>query len=156
MNPEDLAVTRAERDASPERFLGDARHGEARREEVEETEQAEAVEQPTGGMSSGSSVSSVQMQEIGMARMATQRDDAGVLERHQTAMSRIETGKSQHEQTVGASIKSRTVSRQSKPLPNFGAGKPYPPDLPAREEYVVEFDGPDDPIHAQNWPFKKK
>lgn len=44
----------------------------------------------------------------------------------------------------------------SKLLPAFGAGKPYPPPLPEREEYVVEFDGPKDPMHAQNWPFRKK
>ena len=25
-----------------------------------------------------------------------------------------------------------------------------------REDYVVEFTGPDDPMHAQNWPMKKK
>lgn len=28
--------------------------------------------------------------------------------------------------------------------------------LPARDEYVVEFDGPNDPLHAQNWPLRKK
>jgi len=48
-------------------------------------------------------------------------------------------------------------SRESrKPLPPFGAGKPYPPTLPDQEDYVVEFDGPDDPLHAQNWPIGKK
>ena len=76
------------------------------------------------------------------------------LERHPTALTRIETHRTQHESTVGAHP---TKSRASgKELPNFGAGKPYPPELPAREEYVVEFDGPDDPRHAQNWPMKKK
>jgi DHA1 family multidrug resistance protein-like MFS transporter len=25
-----------------------------------------------------------------------------------------------------------------------------------RDEYVVEFDGVDDPLHGQNWPLKKK
>jgi DHA1 family multidrug resistance protein-like MFS transporter len=54
---------------------------------------------------------------------------------------------------VGASLKSRQSRR---PLPSFGAGKPYPPPLPEREEYVVEFDGPTDPLHAQNWPMRKK
>jgi DHA1 family multidrug resistance protein-like MFS transporter len=38
----------------------------------------------------------------------------------------------------------------------LGAGKPFPPPLPDREEYVVEFDGVDDPLHAQNWPMSKK
>lgn len=38
----------------------------------------------------------------------------------------------------------------------MGANKPYPPPLPDREEYVVEFTGADDPLHAQNWPLRKK
>jgi DHA1 family multidrug resistance protein-like MFS transporter len=52
----------------------------------------------------------------------------------------------------------RTISRRrtEKPLPSLGAGKPFPPLLPDREEYVVEFEGVDDPLHAQNWPMKKK
>lgn len=89
--------------------------------------------------------------------MSTQHEAPFDLVRHPTALSRIQTGRSQHSQTIGASIRSRTVSRHSKkPLPNFGGGKPFPPPLPEREEYVVEFDGPDDPMHAQNWPLKKK
>lgn len=75
------------------------------------------------------------------------------LERHPTAMSRIATYRSQHSETVGASFRSRVPKR---PLPNFGAGKPYPQQLPDKEEYVVEFDGPDDPLHPQNWSMKKK
>ncbi|KAJ5670469.1 uncharacterized protein N7477_005832 [Penicillium maclennaniae] len=79
------------------------------------------------------------------------------LERQRTnlsqALSRIETQRLQHSLTVGESVK----SRQSKlPLPAFGAGKPYPPQLPNREDYVVEFDGPDDPLYPQNWPLKTK
>lgn len=92
-----------------------------------------------------------------MSRLPTQRDDVVDLERHPTALSRIQTARSQHSATVGASLRSRTATRHSKtPLPAFGAGKPYPPPLPEREEYVVEFDGPDDPLHAHNWPLKKK
>jgi DHA1 family multidrug resistance protein-like MFS transporter len=83
-------------------------------------------------------------------------------ERHPEAIRRIETHRSQHAGTVGAtqlpSRLSQTLSRRrtEKPLPNLGAGKPFPPALPDREEYVVEFDGVDDPLHAQNWPMKKK
>jgi MFS transporter, DHA1 family, multidrug resistance protein len=47
-------------------------------------------------------------------------------------------------------------SVQEKPLPNFGAGKLYPSPLPEEEDYVVEFDGPNDPLHAQNWRLGKK
>lgn len=89
-----------------------------------------------------------------MSRVQTAHTQRGAgLERHPTALSRIATQRSQHTATVGAGLKSR-VSR--KPLPEFGAGKAYPLPLPAREEYVVEFVGPDDPSHPQNWPTGKK
>ncbi|KAI5286267.1 hypothetical protein KEM54_006920 [Ascosphaera aggregata] len=72
-----------------------------------------------------------------------------------TALSRIATQRSQHTGTVGADPKS--LSREeSRPLPPFGRGKPYPPPLPSSDEYVVEFDGPNDPLHPQNWGSMKK
>lgn len=88
---------------------------------------------------------------ISMNRVPTHHDDPAALER-------IATYRSQHEETVGRRISTRRSSlrRRAKPLPEFGAGKPYPPMLPASDEYVVEFDGPDDPLHAQNWPLRKK
>jgi DHA1 family multidrug resistance protein-like MFS transporter len=88
-----------------------------------------------------------------MSRVSTQND----LERHPTELSRIHTQRSQHASTVGTDLRSRSSARASrKALPAFGAGKPFPPPLPAMEEYVVEFDGPTDPLHAQNWPLRKK
>jgi DHA1 family multidrug resistance protein-like MFS transporter len=88
-----------------------------------------------------------------MSRTQTVQTQPGYgLERHPTALSRIATQRSQHSATVG-SLRSRQFK---KPLPEFGAGKPYPPPLPDKEEYVVEFVGPDDPLHPQNWPTKKK
>lgn len=88
-----------------------------------------------------------------ISRISTQND----LERHPTELSRIATHRSQHNATVGGGLRSRTSSRASRrPLPAFGAGKAYPPPLPDRDEFVVEFDGPNDPMHAQNWPLKKK
>ena len=90
---------------------------------------------------------------VSMSRVPTSRE----LERHPTELSRIATARSQHDATVGRSIGSRTRSRRnSTPLPAFGGGKPLPPQLPNQEDYVVEFDGPDDPYHAQNWSTKKK
>jgi DHA1 family multidrug resistance protein-like MFS transporter len=76
------------------------------------------------------------------------------LETHPTALDRIITHRSQHFGTVGSRVS--TKKRKEHNLPKFGGGKPYPPPLPKQEEYVVEFDGHDDPTHAQNWPFKKK
>jgi MFS transporter, DHA1 family, multidrug resistance protein len=88
-----------------------------------------------------------------MSRIPTQRSTA--LSLHPTALTRIQTGRSQHSATVGRLA--GTQSREDRrPLPEMGAGKPYPPLLPAQEEYVVEFDGEDDERHAQNWPMKKK
>lgn len=79
------------------------------------------------------------------------------LERNRTnvsrELSRIETQRLQHSYTVGESIKSRP---SKSPLPAFGAGKPYPPPLPNRDDYVVEFDGPDDPMYPKNWSLNTK
>ncbi|CAK7266817.1 hypothetical protein SEPCBS57363_002282 [Sporothrix epigloea] len=85
----------------------------------------------------------------GASRVQSQAE----LERHQTQLMRVQTARSQHSGTVGRSITSR---RHEKPLPAFGADKPYPPIMPDQEAYVVDFEGPDDPLHAQNWPIKKK
>ncbi|KAL1965148.1 hypothetical protein VTN77DRAFT_6061 [Rasamsonia byssochlamydoides] len=107
----------------------------------------------TSSVSSSSYVSSSSSSELadgpGMGQVQTSYD----LERHPTALSRIATQRSQHSGTVGAGLKYRV---STKPLPPFGAGKPYPPPLPEKEAYVVEFDGPDDPLHPQNWTLKKK
>lgn len=119
----------------------------------------------TGSVSS--SVSSVQQEElrgqssnvrgrhmstISKASTRMEREIMAYLDRHPTAIARVEQHRLQHMQTVG----STKVSRDGVELPDFGGGKPYPPLLPEREEYVVEFSGHDDPRHAQNFPMKKK
>ncbi|KAI4127500.1 MAG: hypothetical protein LQ341_006783 [Variospora aurantia] len=141
MNIVDRDLERAETDTSHEPSPKDKRpDGELER-----------IESALSSSSSSSSTSSAPpiREEMGMSRINTGRD----LERHPTELSRIDTHRSQHSGTVGRSLKSR---ESSKPLPNFGGGKEYPPALPEKEEYVVEFDGPDDPLHPQNWPIKKK
>lgn len=146
MDPSDRIISRAEEDASPERFPIQSE------KTIEEHEPIARTNTGSTSSSSSSDASAVE-RDAAMSRQPTQRDDATNLERHATAISRIHTQRSQHSATVGASLKSRT---SRKPLPAFGAGKNYPPQLPEREEYVVEFDGPDDPLHAQNWPMRKK
>ncbi|GME73346.1 unnamed protein product [Ambrosiozyma monospora] len=42
------------------------------------------------------------------------------------------------------------------PIPPMGADRDYPPMLPPNEDYVVAFDGENDPIHPHNWPMKQK
>ncbi|KAL4806085.1 major facilitator superfamily domain-containing protein [Aspergillus unguis] len=67
-------------------------------------------------------------------------------------LDRINTYRLQQQETVGSS-RSRIPREKWLPL---GAGKPYPPDLPNVEGYIVEFEGSDDPMHPQNWPMKKR
>ena len=137
MDTVDRELIDAERDAtSPSRY---------NRRDSHEIERAVTASSVSTTSSDGNST----RRQVGMSRVATERD----LERHPTELGRIQTQKSQHSGTVGRTATSR-VSK--KALPNFGAGKPYPPALPDREEYVVEFDGPDDPMHAQNWPIRRK
>ncbi|KAF1970260.1 major facilitator superfamily [Bimuria novae-zelandiae CBS 107.79] len=150
MDAADKIIANAERDASPERFSKS--HDPEKAEEHEPIARSYTSSTSSSSSSSSSSNASASEREMAMSRAPTQREDID-LERHPTALSRIQTQRSQHSATVGASLKSR---QSRKPLPGFGAGKPYPPPLPEREEYVVEFDGPDDPMHAQNWPMKKK
>lgn len=79
-----------------------------------------------------------------LSRRATNLDDV--------ELERINTYRLQHRSTVGSGP--GVVSRD-KWLP-MGAGKPYPPELPDPEQFVVEFTGADDPLHPQNWSLTKK
>lgn len=116
---------------------------------------ADSVIRPTS--LSDHSFASSQFQSLDddyMSRIQTAQTQRSIpLERHPTAISRITTHRSQHSATVGASLRTRT---SKSPLPEFGAGKPYPPMLPSMEDYVVEFAGQNDPLHPQNWSTKKK
>ncbi|KAF1982979.1 major facilitator superfamily [Aulographum hederae CBS 113979] len=158
----DLDLEKAERAASPTRFPSSTLPRSRDKKPTTKGDHPEAVERPTTATSASSSdASSVVRQEIGdnaMERAKTEKDvplDGG-LEHAETAMGRIHTAKSQHSGTVGAGLKSRLSRRSTRPLPEFGGGKAYPPPLPSREEYVVEFDGENDPLHPQNWSLKKK
>lgn len=134
MDSSDRYIEKAEQDASPERFPKRVpeTEKEERREEIVRT----ATASSTGtSLTSSSDASQAERDGDNMSRFPTQRDDVVDLERHPTALSRIQTQRSQHSATVGASLKSR---QSRKPLPAFGGGKDYPPALPDREEYVVE------------------
>ncbi|OKL57140.1 hypothetical protein UA08_07464 [Talaromyces atroroseus] len=39
---------------------------------------------------------------------------------------------------------------------SIGAGRPFPPALPDRQHYLVDFDGANDPLNPQNWPLTTK
>lgn len=67
---------------------------------------------------------------------------------------------SRHTSTVEDDVLSRVLTSRrtfSNPIPNMGGDKPMPPPVnPDRKQYMVEFDGPDDPICPLNWPTRKK
>ena len=155
MDTLDQRLRNAERDASPERFPDTFPADEPNMSErihSLKVESAKGERRDTAtslGSTASSSSASIVRESIGMSRVNTQRD----LERHPTELDRIDTHRTQHGSTVGRTVSSR---KSKKPLPNFGGGKEYPPPLPAQEEYVVEFDGVDDPMHPQNWPLRKK
>ncbi|KAF2866758.1 major facilitator superfamily [Massariosphaeria phaeospora] len=146
MDASDRIIKRAEEDANRDRFPTD-------HEKQELHEPIARTSTTSTSSSSSSSDVSAEERDIAMSRLPTQHEEGIDVARHPTAISRIETQRTQHSGTVGAGLKSRQSKR---PLPGFGAGKPYPPPLDDREKYVVEFDGHDDPLHAMNWPFRKK
>lgn len=165
MNQQDVSILRDERNASPGRFFSwdpdDSFFKRYHRLSPEEKEKLHrsipddvSSRSSSSSAASSSSVASVRLEAIrtaNMSRTATNRINRH--ESHPHALERIETHRTQHSGTVGA-IKSRKSTQ--KEIPAMGAGKPYPPMLPEMEEYVVEFDGFDDPRHAQNWPMRKK
>lgn len=149
--------------------FGEAAETPLREEPTEEIEeQPRSSRRPsagTGSVSSYSTASIRQQQSSGRQRtqsrqMSTvsksstkmENDFMQYLDRHPTAIARVAEHRLQHSQTVG----SRRDAKGGVALPDFGGGKPYPPPLPEREEFVVEFSGFDDPRHAQNFPMKKK
>lgn len=67
-------------------------------------------------------------------------------------LNRINTYRLQQKTTVGST---RGPLPRDQWLP-MGAGKEYPPLLPAPETYVVEFDGSDDPMHPYNWSILRR
>lgn len=73
---------------------------------------------------------------------------------HPTHAERYQSARIQHANTVGSHPESRSLaSIKAQAIPRtLGGGKPFPPDIPAeREAYVVDFHGPDDPLHSMNW-----
>ena len=64
------------------------------------------------------------------------------------------TRESQHSRILGLKPKDEQAMLSSSKM---GGGKPYPPELPGGgSEYVVEFDGPHDSTHPQNWSIATK
>lgn len=146
-------LQRAELDALPQSTHN---NGEKHSMEAERSTSSRSGSSLGSSLGSSSGLSS-SVDYDPQARRLQSRNTEVDLERQRSAsshaLSRIETQRLQHAMTVGESVRPRA---SKLPLPAFGAGKPYPPPLPNREDYVVEFEEHDDPLYPQNWPLKRK
>lgn len=99
---------------------------------------------------------------VGVARVYS--NEEGHRSQSEQQLSRDDTISNNTEQDTVAVKRMETINRQHDRLPSqepssplsMGAGKPYPQDLLDKDSYLVEFDGPSDPAHPQNWSTKKK
>jgi MFS transporter, DHA1 family, multidrug resistance protein len=130
-------------------------HESKERRSLHSQRSQQSVLSSSSGSSSGSRPDMGRIATAGQSSATVPSYRAARTRTHPIEDHRTETHRLQHIQTVGATEKTRSKT-EARPLPEFGGGKPYPPDLPPQEEYVVEFDGKDDPLHPQNWPFKRK
>lgn len=80
-----------------------------------------------------------------------QNNDHNILRRTTTMSSQPEQD---HLQRILTDPAQKNVDYSD--IPELGAGKALPPNLPDREAWRVDFNGPQDPLHPQNWPLKKK
>lgn len=141
MDRVDRDIQEAERDASPERFPW--------------------VEPQLSSSSTEAALKSTSSGRVNSAGTSASRPDADVLlaptlRLHPTELDRIATHRLWHSATVGGSRPNIAQRNTTMKTSTLGAGKPFPPTSYNVEDYLVEFDGPHDPIHPQNWPMKKK
>jgi DHA1 family multidrug resistance protein-like MFS transporter len=68
-------------------------------------------------------------------------------------LDRIATYRILHTSTVGTKGK---ITTRLNTLQTLGAGKPFPPKNYDGEDFLVEFEGHDDPLHPQNWAMRKR
>ncbi len=131
MDTLDRDLLEAERDASPDRFP--------------------SVFPYTSRHNTSSNTSSIHAQTPLQSWTKTRRQST----LYPVELGRIRTQALQHRSTVGST--SHLLPRPpEEQFDDIGAGKPFPPALSNGEDYVVEFMGPNDPLHPQNWPFQKK
>jgi len=144
MDQVDLGIQNAERDASPERLRDD----EARLSScsIHTGASSASLESETQSHPS-SSGSPLRLQQTRLQHTRSL---------HPTELDRIAAHRLLHSSTVGSSRPNIAHGTSATKTSNLGAGKPFPPTSYDVEDYVVEFDGPRDPLHPQNWPMKKR
>lgn len=140
MDNVDRFISSAETDAEPERFLSlstnKTHHSASPRLSL-------SSEKTSDNLSGGSD------------EAATRSNIVRASGLHQTELDRIATHHLLHSSTVGSTYRQRT-HRSSEIKETLGGGKLLPTSTFRVEDFLVEFDGPEDSLHAHNWPLKKK
>lgn len=140
MDNVDRFISRAEADAEPERFS------------------PLSTNRTHNTASAGLSLSFEKTSDTlrgGFEEARTRSNTARESRLHQTELVRIATHHLVHSSTVGTTDRQRT-RRYSEAKETLGAGKLLPTSTFHVEDFLVEFDGSEDPLHAHNWPLKKK
>lgn len=79
------------------------------------------------------------------------------LEREDSASARTQTDEYQNHNMSSETRNGNENRKLTSGYLSMGRGKPYPPELLGENEaYLVDFDGPDDPSHPQNWPMRTR
>ncbi|KAJ5620095.1 hypothetical protein N7510_004079 [Penicillium lagena] len=93
------------------------------------------------------------------ARRTSEQEDtrSNTLSRAATNFNNVELGR------IDTYSLQQHSTTESDPAPSprekclsLGAGKPYPPKLSDPEQYIVEFNDANDPLHPQNWSLGRK
>lgn len=111
------------------------------------------------GIPTGSTVTVAQISEAcspSPSAVPSRKPSTQDLEKKHMFSSRIDVSRRpcpREDSSGNADTKNRDII---KSLPVVGREKSPPVQLENPEQYVVEFDGPDDPMHPLNWPDKKK
>lgn len=114
MDSADRRIEEAEQDADRERMHASTRSTPGGPDEESNIPLSRSATSETASSSSSSaSRISIVREEMTLSRYSTM-PDAMALSRHPTTLSRIQTARSQREITVGAGLRSRTVTRESK------------------------------------------
>lgn len=71
----------------------------------------------------------------------------------QDDLMRTRTERLQHELTIGSSRMTRLPTNK---CPSMGRGRQLPRQALNDDDYLVDFDGPEDPRHPFNWKFTTK
>lgn len=133
--------------SSPNPVITDTTPSANRDEERPDCKLEMATSLPRSLRSNSTTREQVSSPPAGLSRTTTRRPN---MDGDALVLSRIQTARSQHNTTVGFVRSKRGIKkRRTSDMPSMGTAKSCPALLSDPEEYVVEFDGPNDKLHPQ-------